>query len=62
MPETYLCGFLGGPVFLAPVISELVFQLVTSVLNVNGGVMQRKRTLTASAPSTKGLPVGPLRD
>ena len=62
MPETDLSGFLVGPMFLTPVILELVFQLVTSVLNVNGGVMQRKRTLTTSASGTKGLRVGPLRD
>ena len=43
-------------------IAELAFQLVTSVLNVNGVVMQRKRTLTASTSGTKGLPVGPLGD
>ncbi len=43
-------------------ISELVFQLVTGVLNVNGGMMQRKRALTASTLTTKGLPVGPLHD
>ena len=43
-------------------IAELAFQLVTSVLNVNGGVMQRKRAFTASASSAKGLPVRPLRD
>ncbi len=58
----HLGDFSGSPRSLAPVISELVFQLVTGVLNVNGGMMQRKRALTASTLTTKGLPVGPLHD
>ena len=52
-------GFSVWPRFFAPMIAELAFQLVTGVLNVKGGVMQRKRTLTASASGSKGLPVGP---
>jgi hypothetical protein len=43
-------------------IAELVFQFVTGVLKVNGRLMQRKRTLTASASSAKGLSVSPLQD
>jgi hypothetical protein len=43
-------------------IAELFSNWSRAVLNVNGGLMKRKRAFTVSALSAKGLSVRPLHD